>query len=68
VAAGRFDCYFEYTLSIWDYAAARLILTEAGGKITDPQGEVIGGAKKSGVLATNGHLHENVLDIIKKYN
>ena len=68
VAAGRFDCYFEYTLSIWDYAAAHLILTEAGGKITDPRGEVIGGAKKSGVLATNGHLHENVLDIIKKYD
>lgn len=66
VAAGRFDCYYEYVLSIWDFAAARLILTEAGGKITDTNGEITGGALKSPIVASNGYLHEELLNIIKE--
>ena len=31
IAAGRAEVYFELRLSPWDYAAASLILTEAGG-------------------------------------
>ena len=38
VAAGRFDGYWEISLRPWDVAAGSLILTEAGGIITDPQG------------------------------
>ncbi|MGF7144056.1 myo-inositol-1(or 4)-monophosphatase [Anaerotaenia torta] len=34
VAAGRFVLYYELQLSPWDYAAASLILTEAGGRIS----------------------------------
>jgi myo-inositol-1(or 4)-monophosphatase len=34
VAANRFVLYFELFLSTWDYAAASLILTEAGGCIS----------------------------------
>ena len=34
VAAGRFVLYYEMLLSPWDYAAASLILTEAGGCIS----------------------------------
>jgi len=34
VAANRFVLYFELSLSPWDYAAANLILTEAGGCIS----------------------------------
>lgn len=33
VACGRFDLFFEYKLSLWDYCPAGLILTEAGGII-----------------------------------
>jgi len=33
VACGRFDLFFEYKLSLWDYCPAGLILTEAGGVI-----------------------------------
>jgi myo-inositol-1(or 4)-monophosphatase len=41
VAAGRLDGYYE-TLSPWDIAAGRLILTEAGGRVTNMQpGEAI---------------------------
>ena len=67
VAAGRFDCYYEYVLSLWDFAAARLILSEAGGVITDPCGEPTGDRKKCGVLASNAHLHPILKNMIKKY-
>ena len=67
VAAGRFDLYYEYILSIWDYAAARLILTEAGGKITNTEGFATLAEKKSPIVATNGKLHSAVLDIIKSH-
>ena len=67
VAAGRFDLYYEYILSIWDYAAARLILTEAGGKITNTDGLATLSEKKSPIVASNGKLHPAVLDIIRSY-
>ena len=67
VAAGRFDLYYEYVLSIWDYAAARLILTEAGGKITNTDGRPTSSEKKSPIVASNGRLHSAVLDIIKSH-
>jgi myo-inositol-1(or 4)-monophosphatase len=35
VAAGRFALFYELSLEPWDYAAASLILTEAGGQISD---------------------------------
>jgi myo-inositol-1(or 4)-monophosphatase len=38
VAAGRFDGFFEYGLSPWDMAAGALLVIEAGGLITDDQG------------------------------
>lgn len=41
VAAGRIGLYFEAALSLWDYAAAQLIILEAGGMIVDFQGNKI---------------------------
>ncbi|MDQ3780067.1 MAG: inositol monophosphatase [Chloroflexota bacterium] len=35
VAAGRFDGYWEWGLQPWDFAAGALIVTEAGGTLTD---------------------------------
>lgn len=35
VACGRFDGFFEYGLNPWDVAAGALLVTEAGGKVTD---------------------------------
>ena len=67
VAAGRFDLYYEYILSIWDYSAARLILNEAGGKITNTDGLATLSEKKSPIVASNGALHSAVLDIIKSH-
>ena len=38
VAAGTLDCYFERGLNAWDFAAAWLVLTEAGGAFTGLDG------------------------------
>ncbi len=64
VAAGRFDAYYEYMLSIWDYAAARLILEEAGGRLTNFENIPTANERKSPVLASNSLLHEKLLNII----
>ena len=38
VAAGRFDAFFEYRVSPWDYAVASLVLQEAGGRVAATDG------------------------------
>ena len=38
VAAGRFDGYWEFGLGPWDIAAGMLLIIEAGGRVTDHQG------------------------------
>ncbi len=65
VADGLFGVFFEYQLSPWDFAAGRLILEEAGGKITDGRGQPLPLAKSS-VLASNTLLHEVALDIVRR--
>ncbi|HEY2891072.1 MAG TPA: inositol monophosphatase family protein [Dongiaceae bacterium] len=56
VAAGRYDGFWEYGLQPWDVAAGWLLVREAGGYISEPDGE--GHPVGSGdVLAANDHLH-----------
>ena len=54
VAAGRAELYFELRLSPWDFAAASLIVTEAGGVVTQMDGSPITFSTPCPVLATNG--------------
>jgi myo-inositol-1(or 4)-monophosphatase len=53
VACGRVDAYYELSLSRWDYAAGALIVTEAGGEVTDLSGATPAGAP---LLAANPAL------------
>lgn len=53
LAMGRCELYFEYLLSPWDYAAARLILQEAGGHLSNLQAGQLSYTQPSGVLAAN---------------
>lgn len=68
VAAGRFDGYWEDALNPWDVSAGKLILEEAGGKITDFSNKKWTRLESFGAqtLATNGKIHREMFDIIKK--
>ena len=62
-ACGRFEGFWEYNLNAWDVAAGFLILTEAGGKVTNFKGETFSVYGKQ-ILATNGLIHNNMLEVI----
>jgi len=64
VACGRFDGFWEYNLSPWDIAAGYLIVTEAGGRVSNFDGDAYSVYDKQ-TLATNGLIHEEMLQIIK---
>ena len=67
LAMGRCELYFEYILSPWDYAAASLILTEAGGVFSDLKGNALDGTKPSGVLAANNKENlKQILEIVSE--
>lgn len=71
VAAGRADLYFEIRLSCWDYAAATLIIKEAGGFVDVMFEDDIPLNKPAGVIAANTaenfeHLKEIVYDVVPK--
>lgn len=64
VAAGRFDAYWERDLKPWDLAAGRLMVTEAGGKVTAVDGGEFN-LDEGSVLASNLDLHPLVLERLK---
>ena len=64
LACGRFDGFWELKLKPWDVAAGALIVTEAGGRVSDLDGgdhRIDNGE----TLATNGLIHEAMLEVIK---
>lgn len=64
VACGRFDGFWELDLKPWDLAASYIIIKEAGGQITDFDGqdEVL---VTGNTIASNGKLYEFMLSTIK---
>lgn len=52
IACGRAEVFFELRICPWDYAAGALLVTEAGGVITDMSGKPLQYAEKTGVLAS----------------
>ena len=65
VAAGRFDGFWELNLHPWDTAAGSLILTEAGGLVTDFSAKPFDINKKE-ILATNGKIHAEMVAVFNK--
>ena len=61
VASARADAVIEAAISIWDIAAITVIVREAGGKITDIQGQPVT-KETASLVATNGVLHSTVLN------
>ena len=77
VARGEAEIYMRlptrkgYVERIWDHAAGSLILSEAGGSVTDCRGRKLdftcgkGLARNRGIIATNGQLHDQVINALK---
>lgn len=63
VAAGRFDGFYEHKLNAWDSAAGFLLVEEAGGKVTDFEGEYYSPYQPH-ICATNGKIHEELLKVV----
>jgi myo-inositol-1(or 4)-monophosphatase len=66
VAAGRLDAFWETDLKPWDIAGGGLIVAEAGGRITGMDGTPFR-SRGGHVVATNGHLHDAMLDTIRSF-
>jgi myo-inositol-1(or 4)-monophosphatase len=62
VAMGRFESFWEFGLNPWDTAAGVVLVEEAGGKVTDMQGQayVLGGPS---ILASNGLVHAEMVQV-----
>lgn len=67
VASGQYGAFFEYQLAAWDFGAARLILEQAGGTITDAKGAALQ-LQTSSILASNTHLHSQALEITSRFH
>ncbi len=67
VGVGYYGAYFEYLLSPWDLAAGRLFVEEAGGRVTTARGTELP-LHPSSVLASNGHLHAAMLEIVAQHH
>ena len=64
VAAGRLDAYWERNLSPWDMAAGILLVREAGGFVTDLDGQEAM-LTKGDIIAGNEPIHRDVLALLK---
>ncbi|MCS7197689.1 MAG: inositol monophosphatase [Candidatus Bipolaricaulota bacterium] len=64
VAAGRADGYWELDLKPWDMAAGVLLVREAGGRVTDLEGNKLD-LNRGEVLASNGKVHNAMLQVLQ---
>lgn len=64
VAAGRFDGYWERSLSPWDIAAGIILVREAGGFVSDCEGaeEML---EKGSVVAGNETIRKDIVRVLK---
>ncbi|NIR68274.1 MAG: inositol monophosphatase, partial [Aliifodinibius sp.] len=65
-ACGRFDGFWELGLKRWDMAAGSLIVSEAGGLVTDFHGDE--SYLNSGfIVAGNRNVHKRLINILSNY-
>ena len=66
VACGRLEGYVELSLQPWDYAAGLLLVEEAGGRVTNPQGRPLSLTQGGPLLASNGRLHSALINVLNE--
>jgi myo-inositol-1(or 4)-monophosphatase len=64
-AAGRLDGYWEMKLKPWDVAAGQLLVTEAGGQVSDFNGRPLD-INGQECLASNGLIHETMMTVLSR--
>ncbi|SYZ72395.1 Inositol-1-monophosphatase [Candidatus Zixiibacteriota bacterium] len=65
VACGRCDGFWELKLSPWDTAAGKLMVEEAGGRVTDFSGKKYSIYNRY-IIASNGAIHGQMKSILAK--
>lgn len=65
VAAGKIDAYWAISLYAWDIAAGKLLVEEAGGKVTSYQGGSYDVLSNTPLVASNGIVHEELLSYLQ---
>ena len=65
VARGTYEGYYEMNLKAWDVSAGLLILTEAGGKVTNIYGAEYKIFEEKYIVATNGSIHNELIENLK---
>ena len=64
VATGRLDAFWEFNLNPWDTAAGILLVTEAGGRVSDFAGREVELTSRE-VLASNGLIHDELVEMFE---
>ena len=67
VACGRLDGFWEIKLKPWDTAAGRLLVEEAGGRVSDFQGNQYWPDLPE-ILASNGLIHQELTALLKDFS
>ncbi len=65
VASGRFDLFYETSLSPWDVAAGKLLVEEAQGQVTHLDGTPFDILSRQPLIATNPRLYPQAVSIIQ---
>lgn len=65
VACGRFDGFWEQQLNPWDCLAGVLCILEAGGRVTNYEGDNANAIyAKGNLIASNGNIHNEMLEVM----
>jgi myo-inositol-1(or 4)-monophosphatase len=65
VAAGRADGFWEAVLKPWDMGAGRLLVEEAGGRISRFDGTPVSLGPDE-IIATNGLIHDELMAVLRE--
>ena len=63
VAAGKLDGFWEKNLNLWDVSSGVLLVKEAGGRVTEPNGDAWN-INSRDILASNLHIHDKLSEKI----
>jgi myo-inositol-1(or 4)-monophosphatase len=61
IAAGHLGAYVERDMPPWDVAGGRLLIEEAGGRVTDFDGRLRDASSNYDVVASNGLVHDEIV-------